>query len=211
MDKGWPATRKSPFFTVTSLLSTDHDAPAANHDSRSTPHFTQEVFMSLTGKRPSTAKRIAASQANGRRSRGPTTPQGRERLHDAHIRHGLYSPAEGVAIKSLGEDPAELEVLRANLHDGLQVLDTLGAELAEHLTQVIWRWRRSSRQQEGLALRLARQANLTRGDRQHARMMRLKMTEESLRLLAQSAGREYAGPGHEPRHARPGGSRARDV
>jgi hypothetical protein len=67
----------------------------------------------------------------------------------------------------------------------------LEEELVEHLVQVVWRWKRAGRMQEGFALRQAKDVNLTREDRLHAHMMRLKMTEESLRLLVQSVAREY--------------------
>ena len=147
--------------------------------------------MSLRKKSTMTEEKISANRANGKHSRGPATLAGRERIRAANIRHGFYSQAESEALTCLGEDPAELERLRTNLHDGLQLPRALEEELAEHLTQVVWRWKRAGRQQEGYALRLAKDANLTREDRLHAHMMRLKMTEESLRLLAQSVAREH--------------------
>ncbi len=63
-------------------------------------------------------------------------------------------------------------------------------ELAEHLAEVVWRWKRAGRMQEGFALRLAKNANLTREDRLHAQMMRLKITAETLRRLAESVARK---------------------
>ena len=95
-----------------------------------------------------------------------------------------------MALTCLGEDPADLERLRKNLHDNLQPPSALEEELAEHLAQVVWRWKRAGRMQEGFALRLAKDANLTREDRLHAQMMRLKITAETLRRLAQSVARE---------------------
>ena len=72
--------------------------------------------MSLWKKPTITEKGIAASRANGKRSRGPATAEGRERIRDANTRHGFYSPAEGVALRALGEKPDELgsEVQTAN-------------------------------------------------------------------------------------------------
>ncbi len=136
--------------------------------------------MSLTKKPTMAEKRAAASQANGRRSHGPATPGGRERIRAANTRHGFYSEAEAVALACLGEDAAELERLRKNLHDDLQPPSALEEELAEHLAEVVWRWKRAGRMQEGFALRLAKNANLTREDRLHAQMMRLKITAETL-------------------------------
>ena len=147
--------------------------------------------MSLRKKQTMTQRKISANQANGKRSKGPATPQGRERIRAANIRHGFYSKAEGVALACLGEDPADLERLRQNLHDGLQFPSALKEELAEHLVQVVWRWNRAGRGQEGFALRLAKLANLTRENRLHAQMMRLKITAETLRRLAQSVAHEH--------------------
>ncbi|HMD84498.1 MAG TPA: hypothetical protein VKO18_07325 [Terriglobia bacterium] len=142
-------------------------------------------------KRPTmTKKRVAANQANGRRSHGPATAEGCARIREANTRHGFYSQAEAVALAFLGEDPAELECLRKNLHDGLQLPSAMAKELAEHLVEVVWRWKRAGRMQEGYALRLAKDANLTREGRLHAQMMRLEFTAETLRRLAQSVARE---------------------
>jgi hypothetical protein len=147
--------------------------------------------MSLRKKQTMTRRKIFANQANGKQSHGPATPQGRERIRAANIRHGFYSKAEAVALTCLGEDPADLERLRKNLHANLESPGALREELAEHLAQVVWRWRRAGRMQEGFALRLAKHANLTREDRLHAQMMRLKITAETLRRLAQSVARQH--------------------
>ena len=44
--------------------------------------------MSLTKKRTMSETRKAASRANARRSRGPATPEGRERIRAANLHHG---------------------------------------------------------------------------------------------------------------------------
>ena len=49
--------------------------------------------MPLMRKRTMTEKQKAAARANGRRSQGPATPQGRERIRAANLPHGLYSQA----------------------------------------------------------------------------------------------------------------------
>ena len=147
--------------------------------------------MSLRKKTTMTEKGIAANRANGKRSKGDSTAAGRERIRAANTRHWFYSQAEAMALACLGEDPAELERLRQRLYDDLRPPSGLEEELVEHLVEVVWRWKRSGRQQEGFALRQAREANLTREDRLHAHMMRLKLAEESLGLLARSVAREY--------------------
>jgi hypothetical protein len=147
--------------------------------------------MSLTKKRRTTEKRAAASRANGKLSHGPATPNGRGRIREANTRHGFYAQAEAVALSCLGEDAAELEHLRNNLGADMQPPTALEGELAEHLVQVLWRWKRAARAQEGHALRRARDANLYRDDRLHAQMMRLRITADTLRQLAQSVAREH--------------------
>ena len=147
--------------------------------------------MSLRKKATMTEEKLFANRFNGKRSEGPATPEGRGRIREANTRHGFYSAAEAVALACLGEDPAELERLRQSLHGDLQPPSGLQQELVEHLVDVVWRWKRAGRMQEGFALRQAKEVNLTREDRVHAHMMRLKMTEESLRLLAESVAREY--------------------
>jgi hypothetical protein len=149
-----------------------------------------EDSMSLRKKVTMTEKGIVARRANGKASKGPATPAGRHRIREANTRHGLYSQAEAVALACLGEDPDDLARLRQNLLGGLDLPSAMEAELAEHLTQVVWRWKRAGRMQEGYALRLAKIANLTREDRLHGQMMRLKITAETLRRLAQSVARE---------------------
>ena len=54
------------------------------------------------------------------------------------------------------------------------------------LARVMWLMNRADRSQEGAALRRAQSADQGRDNRLHARMMRLKMTVETLRSLARS-------------------------
>ena len=95
-----------------------------------------------------------------------------------------------MALACLGEDACELERLRTNLTDELQPPSPLERELADHLVDVVWRWKRAGRMLEGFALRQAKQANLMRDHRLHAQMMRLKLTSETLRRLVKSVSEE---------------------
>jgi len=81
-----------------------------HHDNRPIP-ARREVRMPLTKKRTLTEKRIAANQANGKRSRGPATPKGRERIRDANLRHGFYSQDRDNALRALGENPQEFDAV----------------------------------------------------------------------------------------------------
>jgi hypothetical protein len=54
-----------------------------------------------------TRAKLAANQANGRRSHGPATQEGIERIRAANTRHGFYSKAPGSEMRLLGEDPEQ--------------------------------------------------------------------------------------------------------
>jgi hypothetical protein len=147
--------------------------------------------MSLRRKTTITTRKISANRANARLSKGPATAAGLEQLRAANTRHGLYSQAEAVALTCLGEDPAEFESLRQNLYADSQPASLLERELVDRLARALWRARRTDRMQEGYALRQAREVNNSRNERLHARIMRLKITEEILRALVKSVAREY--------------------
>jgi len=161
-----------------------------------------EVRMSLMKKPKMSMKRVAANQRNGLHSLGPVTLEGRKRVGAAHTRHGFYSQAEEVALACLGEDPAELGELRNSLHGDLQPPGGLEKELVEHLVEVVWRWKRSGRMQEGFALRLAKDANLTREDRLHAQMMRLNWRSPWRVRRPLNARRKSPSPTPTPRGCR---------
>jgi hypothetical protein len=147
--------------------------------------------MSLRKKPTLTAKRAAASRANGRRSRGPITREGRERIREANTRHGFYSQAEGAALRALGEDPAEFDSVVSALMVKWRPANGFEKLLVMRLARAIWGVERGHRMQEGYALRQARDVNRGREDRLHAEMMRQKMTSASLQTLAQSVARPH--------------------
>jgi hypothetical protein len=147
--------------------------------------------MSLTKKRTLTEKRLAANQANGRRSRGPVTPEGRERIRDANTRHGFYSKAQGGALRVLGEKPEDFDAVVKAVMEKYPPANPFEEFLDMCLARALWAMDRGYRMQEGFALRQAKDVNLTREDRLHAQMMRLKMTSGTLQSLAQAVGREH--------------------
>jgi hypothetical protein len=146
--------------------------------------------MSLRKKPTTTAKRVAASRANGRRSRGPVTRAGRERIRDANTRHGFYSKSEGTALRALGEDPAKFDAVVKALMEKWRPANGFEELLVMRLARALWLMDRADRMQEGYALRQAKDVNRGREDRVHAQMMRQKMTSASLQTLAQSVARE---------------------
>ena len=147
--------------------------------------------MSLRKRPTITEKRIAASLANGKRSRGPATAEGRERMREANTRHGFYSQAEGVALRALGEKPEDYHAVVKAVKEKFPPEDGFDELLATCLARALWGMDRGYRMQEGFAQRQARDVSLGREDRLHAHMMRLKMTADTLRLLVQSVQREH--------------------
>ena len=141
--------------------------------------------MSLV-KKEMTEKQRAANRSNGSQSQGPVTAEGRERSGAANLRHGFYAQPQEAALLSLGEDPAHFEELLAGLRQEFPPAGTLQEKLVIRLARVLWLMDRCDRSQEGDALRRARTADVGRDNRIHARMMRLKMTAETLRSLARS-------------------------
>ncbi len=142
--------------------------------------------MSLVKKPNMTEKKITANRINGTLSQGPTTPEGKARIGAAQYRHGFYAQAQEVALRSLGEDPAHYEVFFEGLYEEFAPVGTLQTELVKRLARVLWLVDRTDRSLEGDALRRAQSAGQGRDNRLHARMMRLKMTAETLRSLARS-------------------------
>jgi hypothetical protein len=147
--------------------------------------------MSLRKKSTMTPKKISANRANGRRPHRPSTPGGRERIRAALLRHGFDVQVEEVAMRSLGEDPAQFQELLAGLWETYNPTNAAQEGLVIRLARATWLMNRADRMQEGYALRQARDVNSGRQDRLHARMMRLKMTAESLGLLAESVARTH--------------------
>jgi hypothetical protein len=147
--------------------------------------------MALTKKRQMTERSLAAHRRNAAQSRGPATAAGRERIRAANLRHGFYSQADEAALRTLGENPAEFRQLLEGLRAASTAATTLEEHLANRLARAVWRVNRVDRMQEGLALQLAQDANWWRDNRLHTQMMKLKMTLETLRGLAQSVAREH--------------------
>ena len=147
--------------------------------------------MSLTKEHKMTEKQLAANRQNQKFSHGPVTDEGRERIRAAHLRHGFYSEAEEVAMRALGEDPVHFQELVEGLWEEHNPVGVSQEGLVIRLARATWLMNRADRMQEGYAVRQAQEVSSGRQDRLHARMMRLKITADRLRLLAQSVAREH--------------------
>jgi hypothetical protein len=106
-----------------------------------------------------TPEKVAANQANGRQSQGPSTPEGLDRFHDSPVRHGFYLKRTGEALRALGEDPEELDWLLESLTATWQPSDEFQKRLVERLARAIWRLERSDRVQDSIAVKQVREMN----------------------------------------------------
>jgi hypothetical protein len=144
--------------------------------------------MSLIKKHEMTEKQLAANRENQKLCHAPVTDERRERIRAALLCFGFNAQAEEMAMRALGEDPAYFQKLLERLWEEWNPVGSLQEGLVIRLARVMWLANRSDRSQEGAALRRAQSADRGRDNRLHARMMRLKMTVETLRSLARSVG-----------------------
>jgi hypothetical protein len=138
-----------------------------------------------------TEKKVAANARNRKLAHGPATDEGRERIRAAHQRHGFYAQAEEAALRALGEDPDQYQQLLEDLWEEWQPVGAMQEGLVIRLRRCMWLTNRADRMLEGCAVQQAQEMNSGRQERLHARMMRLKMTAESLGLFAQSVARKH--------------------
>jgi hypothetical protein len=138
-----------------------------------------------------TEKHLAANRRNQKLCHVPLTEESRERIRAAHLRHGFYSQAEEAALRALGEDPAQYQQLLEELWEEWQPVGAMQEGLVLRLRRCLWLTNRADRMLEGCAVQQAQDMNRGRLDRLHAKMMRLKLTAESLGLFVQAVAREH--------------------
>ena len=133
-----------------------------------------------------TEKKIAANRRNQRLCNDPEGQ--RKRISAALRRFGYNEQAEELAMRGLGENPDDFQELLEAFWEEWSPVGSLQEGVVIRLVRVMWLANRADRSQEGNALGRAQSADHGRDNRQHARMMRLKMTAETLRSLARSVG-----------------------
>ena len=87
----------------------------------------------------SSLKRILASRANGARSQGPSTPQGKQRSSQNAVRHGLLARCIVMEKESL----QSFEALLTQHLDSLQPVDGVEFGMVEEMVASYWRMRRA--------------------------------------------------------------------
>ena len=112
--------------------------------------------MSLVHKPEMTEENLAAHRANGQKTQGPVTPEGKARSAASNLRHGFYCQQSNQALAALGEDPQEYGELMNSLERDLA--EGLESELVQRIGRALWRMRRAERMQDGLATKRIRGA-----------------------------------------------------
>ena len=93
-------------------------------------------------------------------------------------------------MRALGEDPAQFQELLEVLWEEWNPAGGSQEGVVIRLARALWLVNRADRMQEGYAVRQALDVSGGREERGHARLMRLKHTEDRLRRLAQSVAQE---------------------
>ncbi len=105
------------------------------------PQYNQRAMENLThthqnaAPKPRTAAQIAASRANGTKSKGPVTPEGKSISARNAERHGLFSHL--ATIK--GESPQEYAAVSADLYETWQPVDEYERCLVDTMATSMWR------------------------------------------------------------------------
>ena len=93
-----------------------------------------------------TEKQIAASRANGRKSNGAATPDGKARIVAANLKSGVYTESETLPW----ENAKDLEPLKAEDYDHHQPASLEARLLVDELISCEWTLRRHRRADSNL-------------------------------------------------------------
>ena len=146
--------------------------------------------MSLTKRPTMTPEKIAANQANAHLSNGPATPEGRERIRAAHLKHGFYSLAADEALLALGEDPDDLQALVQGAIDHWRPADDFEARLVKRLARALWRLDRDDRWHDSVAVRQIRRFAYNNGGLIRETEVHCKKKQAALKRLLEAAKKE---------------------
>jgi hypothetical protein len=93
-----------------------------------------------------TDRQIAANRLNARKSTGPRTAEGRERVRRNAVRHGLTARTVVAAF----EDENEFKAFTNRITSDYAPTSPLSLELAQRLAALLWRLRRAHSIETGL-------------------------------------------------------------
>ncbi|MGH9434281.1 MAG: hypothetical protein ACRD3T_22375 [Terriglobia bacterium] len=116
-----------------------------------------------------TAKQIAASRRNARKSTGPRTLAGKARVARNAIQQGLYVRENGGyaqclagSMEEMGEDPKQFSRIQEGLMSALRPVGAAQTMLVEDIASLRWERRRLERAQAALVSRRMQQLELVR-------------------------------------------------
>jgi hypothetical protein len=101
------------------------------------PHTWQEYQAQLEANE----KRAAANRQNAAKSTGPRTPEGKAASSKNRLAHGLCS----ASLLLHGEDPADFDALRQQLHQTFAPATPEETLLTDQLVEATWRLNRAHR------------------------------------------------------------------
>ena len=94
-----------------------------------------------------TPRMVEANRANGKKSTGPRTPEGKQRAAYNALQHGLYGKPCLQFMLAADEDPKELEHILTGLADSFHPFTPAQQMLVEDLAMLRWQKRRNQRAQ----------------------------------------------------------------
>ena len=148
--------------------------------------------MSLIHQQEMTEENLAAHRANGQKTQGAVTPEGKANSAAANLRHGFYCQAPNRALTALGEDPEEYAGLMNSLESNL--VEGLEAELKQRIGHAFWRMRRAERMQDGLALKRIKTAQEIQETATRPQRLRAHENLERYEEMATALRRRGKGP-----------------
>src|ERR1039457_1940430 len=98
--------------------------------------------MALIKRRELSEKQLAAIRRNQKLTHGPATAESRDRIRAAHLRHGFYAQAEGIALLSLGEEPDKFQELLEGLWGTYNPTDAAQEGMVIRLARATWQLNR---------------------------------------------------------------------
>ena len=84
--------------------------------------------------------RAAASRANGQKSHGPITPEGKKISSGNSYKHGLFASIENLTRH---EDPAEFQALHQGIYEKYLPKDAIELHYVETIVGCLWRLKRA--------------------------------------------------------------------
>jgi hypothetical protein len=150
--------------------------------------------MSLVKKPEMTEANLAAHRANGSKSQGAVTPEGKARVAAANLRHGFYSQARDYALEALGEDPQEYRDMMESLVEDLEPRKGLESQLVLRMGGTLWQMQRAERMREGVAIKLIQQQTQIQERVAQDRFMQVADKVEPFQCMKKALARRDDGP-----------------